>query len=301
MTVLQALQMLERFPLGEAGAGLDYQSATALHLQIEALRLALSDAAFWIGDLVPHAAPVSCLLGPEYAQVRSALISANARIAVAGPGQPCTTEPVDGEVGDPGGGSNTTHFGVADRFGNVVSFTGTITDGWGTGITVPGYGFLLNNSLSNFNATPVKSAANPGANDVGAGKRAKGNTAPTLVFDPDGNWIIATGSPGAVQIPSVVLSVLLGILDYGLSPGQAVSDARLWVNSPGGGTGWTAGLPADAVAGLRALGHPLNPAPAVPTAFGSVETLHVDAGTFTLTPVADLRSAPDATPGIVLP
>ena len=301
LSVLQALQMLERFPLGDSAAGLSYQSTTALHLQIEALRLALADALFWVGDLDPYAAPVSCLLAPDYAEARSALISPTARIAAATAGQPCTSELAGTEAGDPGGGANTTHFGVADRFGNVVSFTGTITDGWGTGITVPGYGFLLNNSLSNFNATPARSPTNPGANDVGPGKRAKGNTAPTLVFDADGNWVLATGSPGAVQIPSVVLSVLLGILDYGLSPEQAVADARLWVNSPTGGTGWNAGLPAESVAGLRALGHPLNAAPAVPTAFGSVETLHVDAETFALTPVADPRSAPDATSGVLPP
>jgi gamma-glutamyltranspeptidase/glutathione hydrolase len=301
VNVLQALRMLERFPLGDDDAGFGFQAPSSLHVWLEAIRLALADRDFWLGDLDPYAAPVACLLAPDYLTARSALISLTAAIPAVVPGTPCTSEPIAAAEPEVGGGANTTHFAVADRWGNVVDFTGTLTDGFGTAIVVPGYGFALNNSLSNFNGTPLASATNPGANDPGPGKRPKGNTAPVLVFDGNGDLVLATGSPGAVQIPSVVLNVVSNVVDFGLSGQQAVDAPRIWVNLTNGGIGWNAGLPASSIAALRALGQRLNPGPAAATAFGSAESLYVDTSVFSLTPVTDPRSAPDALAGVVVP
>jgi gamma-glutamyltranspeptidase / glutathione hydrolase len=303
VNVLQALRMLERFPLGDANAGFGFQAPASLHVWIEALRLAVIDRDFWIGDLDPYAAPVSCLLAPDYLAGRSALISLTSTIPTVVPGSPCTSEPVAPAEPEIGGGIDTTHFAVADRWGNVVDFTGTLTDGFGSSIVVPGYGFALNNSLANFNGTPLASAGNPGANDPGPGKRPKGNTAPVLVLDGSGDLVLATGSPGAVQIPSVVLNVVSNVIDFGLSGQEAVAAPRLWVNlNPNTNLmGWNAGLPESSIAALRALGQRLNAAPAVATAFGSAESLYVDTSVFSLAPVTDPRSAPDAFGGVVVP
>jgi gamma-glutamyltranspeptidase/glutathione hydrolase len=131
--------------------------------------------------------------------------------------------------------SHTTHYSVVDQWGNVVSFTTTIESTWGTGITVPGYGFLLNNELTDFNFDPALNPAtgNPGANDVAAGKRPRSSMAPTIVFrgrEP----VAAYGSPGGATIINSVFNVTLNLIDHGMSIQQAINAPRLSVTSAAG-------------------------------------------------------------------
>lgn len=304
LVVLQALKLLRRFPLGTAPFGAD--SCGATHLQIEALRLALADRAFWMGDDDPafgFDVPVTGLLSDDYTGLRSELIHEDSRIPVAVPGNPEPFRDGGGPVEfDQPEALHTTHFSIVDKWGNMVSFTTTLTDGFGTGIMVPGYGFVLNDSLINFNfPAPVRNpgTGNPGANDAAPNRRAMGNTAPVLLFK-DGEPLVATGSPGGIFIPSVVLQVVTNLVDQGRSIQDAVAAPRIWLNSPQGGIAWNASFPPDTIACLRALGDPLNrdPAPS-PRATGSAESLAVDPTTYALSAANDPR-APDGK-AVVLP
>jgi gamma-glutamyltranspeptidase / glutathione hydrolase len=118
----------------------------------------------------------------------------------------------------------------------VVSYTTTIEATWGTGITVPGYGFLLNNELTDFNFDPTLDAAagNPGANDVAPGKRPRSSMAPAIVFrgrEP----VAAYGSPGGSTIINSVFNVTLNLVDHGMSIQQAINAPRLSATSAAGG------------------------------------------------------------------
>src|SRR5439155_25563430 len=101
------------------------------------------------------------------------------------------------------------------QWGNAVSMTSTVADTFGSGITVPGYGFVLNDSLNLFNLTPRYDAStgNPGANDAGADKRPMGSMTPTIVVK-DGEPIVLTGTYGSAFIPSLVFNVVTDVVDH---------------------------------------------------------------------------------------
>ena len=162
---------------------------------------------------------------------------------------------------------------------------------------VPGYGFVLNDALVNFNLSPPLGSQAP--NDPGPNKRPRGNTAPVLVFDRDVP-VLASGTWGGARIPSVVLQVVSNVLDHGMTVEEAVTAPRFSLGMADAAIRWEVELPAEAIAGLAALGHPLRPEPDPSTFFGSAESLVVDVDTFALRAVADPRSAPDAS-GAVLP
>lgn len=246
LTVGQMLEMVERFPIGDASQGFGFGSSTTLHVMAEAMRLAFADRAVWMGDddFVP--VPERGLLNREYVATRSAMISTTSRMATPAAGNPLPydsaisgdkrtnlkPQTVDDEAGRP---SHTTHYSVVDQWGNVVSFTTTIESTWGTGILVPGYGFLLNNELTDFNLDPTKDAAsgNPGANDVAPGKRPRSSMAPAIVFkgrEP----VAAYGSPGGATIINSVFNVTLNLIDHGMSIQQAIDAPRLSVTSATG-------------------------------------------------------------------
>lgn len=245
LTVGQMLEMVERFPIGDASQGFGFGSPTTLHVMTEAMRLAFADRAVWMGDEDFVPVPKVGLLDPAYVATRSAMINTTARMATPAAGNPLpydtavkgdrntrfTAEKEDTEQRP----SHTTHFSVVDKWGNVVSYTTTIEATWGTGITVPGYGFLLNNELTDFNFDPTVNAAtgNPGANDVAPAKRPRSSMAPAIVFrgrEP----VAAYGSPGGATIINSVFNVTLNLIDHGMSMQQAINAPRLSVTSATG-------------------------------------------------------------------
>jgi gamma-glutamyltranspeptidase/glutathione hydrolase len=115
---------------------------------------------------------------------------------------------------------STTHLTVSDRWGNVVAYTFTIESIGGNGITVPGWGFLLNNELTDFN---FDSLTHP--NRVEGGKRPRSSMSPTIVVD-DGRPLLALGSPGGSTIITTVLQVLLNRLDFGMTLPEAIAAPR---------------------------------------------------------------------------
>ena len=267
LTLLEMLGLLERFPLGDTAQGYGFGSPKTLHVMIEAMRLAFADRAVWIGDDDTAPVPRTGLLHPGYLAARAALIDPDRRMGTPQAGDPLRwdtsvgirprTAPARRES------LHTTHFSIVDRWGNMVSYTTTIEFGWGSGITVPGYGFLLNNELTDFNFLPSADDAegNPGANDVAPFKRPRSSMAPLLLLK-DGKPVAAYGSPGGATIINSVLNVTLNLIDHGMSLQQAIDAPRLSVTSAAGKIDCEGGQPSmqprftvSTQDALRKLGH----------------------------------------------
>jgi gamma-glutamyltranspeptidase/glutathione hydrolase len=143
-------------------------------------------------------------------------------------------------------GRNTTHFTIVDRDGNIVTWTSTIESGWGTGLMVPGFGFMLNNELTDFNSVPAfnpdPNNFNPGANDVAPGKRPRSSMAS------------------------------LNLIDHKLVVQEAIDAPRLAQTSANGSTSRELGFSDAAIQGLINLGHTLR----APGDIGSVQAIVID-------------------------
>ncbi|TQS40727.1 gamma-glutamyltransferase [Cryptosporangium phraense] len=221
-TVGEALNIVEKTGL----KGLD--ATDYLHRYLAASTLSFADRNRWVGD-VPGV-PVSSLLSDRFAATRACLIDPDKALTTPQPpGDPHTpggdcARPAASDTKTPYEGPSTTHLTVADKWGNVVAYTLTIEQTGGSGITVPGRGFLLNNELTDFNFTPVTPGV-PDPNLPGPGKRPRSSMAPTIVLS-HGRPLLAVGSPGGATIITTVLQILLGRLDRGLTLPQAIAAPR---------------------------------------------------------------------------
>jgi gamma-glutamyltranspeptidase/glutathione hydrolase len=283
LTSIQILKMLERFPIGDESQGYGFGSTRTLNVMIEAGRLAFADRAVWIGDDDFVDVPSVGLLSDEYIAMRSALINPDGRQDFVEPDdprpfdnsgvkdkvKPKMVEDADEE------GRNTTHFTIVDRDGNVVTWTSTIESGWGTGLMVPGFGFMLNNELTDFNRVPAfdpdPNNFNPGANDVAPGKRPRSSMAPTIIFDGK-KPLAAFGSPGGSTIIWSVANMSLNLIDHELVVQEAIDAPRLAQTSANGSTSRELGFSEEALDGLTDLGHTLR----APGDIGSVQAIVID-------------------------
>ena len=281
LTLLQILGLLEVFDLG----GLGPLTTTRAHLELQAMRLALVDRARYLADPRFTHVPVSALLDARYLAERRDLIAARS----LGPDpEPGTPDSLDGPAPAPPGWAGdsvergqTTHFVVVDGWGNLVCTTATIESWFGTGMTVPGYGFLLNNELTDFDAWPG------GANQVRPLARPASSMAPTLLLHEDRPWL-ALGSPGGPTIAAAILQVLLRLVEDRLSLNEAVHSPRFFAKRHPGFS-WEEGLPQQTLDRLAALGH--EPA-ARPTTIGAVQAIMLDPETGQPTGLADQRRDP---------
>ena len=246
-----------------------------VHLISEAERLAYADRDRYVADTdfvpLPGGSP-DTLLGSDYLAGRAALISPDRTMGTAKPGEfgpPVTPVPPAPEHG-------TSQISVVDTQGNAASLTTTIESAFGSFHMVDG--FLLNNQLTDFSAEPVGPDGAPVANRVQPGKRPRSTMAPTLIFDPGapgarGPLYAVAGSPGGSTIIQFVVKTVVGMLDWGLDPQQAVSMVDFGAaNSPETNVGGEHpvidisdnGDHDPLVQGLRALGHqvdsPISPA-----------------------------------------
>ena len=222
-TVGEALNILENSDLG----ALD--RAEALHRYFEATALAFADRNRYVGDPDFVDVPLDELLSQDFANERACLIGPTAATKPVPPGSPdgsyapCAPASV-GAGGGGAEGASTTHLTTWDRRGNVVSYTLTIEQTGGSGIVVPGRGFLLNNELTDFNFTPTQGTA-PDPNLPAPGKRPRSSMSPTIVLD-DGKPVLALGSPGGSMIITTVLQTLLNRLDFEYALPDAVAAPR---------------------------------------------------------------------------
>lgn len=217
-TVGEALNILEGYDLKNMPRG------EALHRLIESSALSFADRNAYIGDNRYVDVPLTGLLSQGYADERRKLIGSQSAVKPVPAGNPWpynggNGKPRTGGTGDVDG--STTHLTTADRYGNVVAYTFTLEQISGSGIAVPGYGFLLNNELTDFSADP-----NDPANAPAGGKRPRSSMTPTIVTK-DGRPLLATGSPGSAVIITSVLQVLVNHLDFGMSLPEAIAAPRL--------------------------------------------------------------------------
>jgi gamma-glutamyltranspeptidase/glutathione hydrolase len=214
IAVYAILKQLERFDLAALGA----DNVTAWHLIGESMRLAYADREQWIGDPDHVRVPTPGLISDDYLAARSALISPDRAMPKASFGTPAGAPRVasvpDTEM------AGTSHFSVADRFGDVASMTSTIEAGFGSGLVVDGY--VLNNELTDFNFVPAVDGV-PSANRVEAGKRPRSSMSPTIVYGPDGKVVAAVGAAGGPTIIAQVAKALIGVLDWKMPMQDAIA------------------------------------------------------------------------------
>ncbi|MBR7800649.1 gamma-glutamyltransferase [Undibacterium fentianense] len=229
MTVAQALNVMENFDTSQL------TREQIEHLYLEAARLAFADRNAYIGDPEFVDVPVQGLLNKTYALERARSIRldrASDRNLVALPGDPYVFQsdpsiPLRPRVFANSTGSqikkestHTTHLTVSDKAGNIVSYTYTIEDWGGNGMVVPGYGFLLNNELTDFDFSA------PHPNVPEAGKRPRSSIAPVIAFK-DGKPAFTIGSPGGATIITTVLQTIVNHIDLKMDLAQALAQPRM--------------------------------------------------------------------------
>jgi gamma-glutamyltranspeptidase/glutathione hydrolase len=226
-TVGEALNILEPFNLSEM-RNPDGTNPGALHHYLEASALAFADRAKYVGDPAFVNVPTAALTDPMFGKERACQINPTAAAtkpvpagnvasydgacpaAAAAPTDEKDTENI-----------STTNLTVADKWGNVVEYTLTIEQTGGSGIVVPGRGFLLNNELTDFST--VYNPADP--NRLQPGKRPRSSMSPTIILK-EGEPFLALGSPGGSTIITTVLQTILNRVDLGMSIPSALAAPR---------------------------------------------------------------------------
>ncbi|RCK70030.1 gamma-glutamyltransferase [Desertihabitans brevis] len=249
-TVGEALNVLERFDLSAM------DRTQALHHYLEASAIAFADRNRYVGDPASVDVPVEELLSDGFAAERACLVEPDAVLPrPVAPGSPDGSYTGCPDGGIPGGespeGPSTTHLTTADRWGNVVSYTLTIESTGGSGIVVPGRGFLLNNELTDFSFTDTQGGDDP--NLPGPGKRPRSSMSPTIVLRDGEPWL-ALGSPGGATIITTVLQTLVNRVDLGQDLPTALAAPRASQRN-----GTTQAEPGFETAELQALGHTFTP------------------------------------------
>ncbi|MFN7745409.1 MAG: gamma-glutamyltransferase [Hyphomonadaceae bacterium] len=213
--VMATLGILENFDMGSTSP----KDALGWHRFIEAQRLAYVDRDTYVADDRYVAVPIAGLLDPTYLKSRAALISDTSTMKTVEPGEP----PGSVKRGRDATGNvfGTTHFVIVDQRGNVVSMTTTVESLFGSQRMVRG--FFLNNQLTDFSFRNVDAKGEPIANAAAGGKKPRSSMAPTIVFDKDGHFELAVGSPGGNAIIAYVAKAMVGMLDWNLSPQDAVA------------------------------------------------------------------------------
>ncbi len=217
-TVGEALNILDTVDLGQMS------EPKALHYYLDASALAFADRNAYVGDPAFVKVPTKILLSQRFADSRAcqiprrdALPTPTARGDLSAPD--CTAR---GAAATQEQGTSTTHLVASDRWGNVVSYTLTIEQTGGSGIVVPGRGFLLNNELTDFSFTP--SDTDP--NTIAGGKRPRSSMSPTIVLDAHGKPVYALGSPGGSTIITTVLQTLVNRVDLEMTLPEAIAAPR---------------------------------------------------------------------------
>ncbi len=214
--ILQMLAMLKKTDFAASGAG----SAKSIHFMAEAMRRYYADRAEFMGDPDFYKVPVSKLLNPKYVDTRRATIDADHATSSdeVRPGDINTKESTE-----------TTHYSIVDAEGNAVAVTYTLNGGYGSGVTVPGLGFLLNNEMDDFSVKPgapnMYGAIGGEANSIVAGKRPLSSMTPSIVLK-DGKPFLIVGTPGGTRIITSVFEVIVNVLDFNMNVQDAVNAPR---------------------------------------------------------------------------
>ncbi len=226
-----------------------FESAQTIHWMAEAMRRYYADRSEYLGDPDFFKVPVKGLLDPRYlGKLRASIDPAHAsKSAAVKPGAPRDFEPAE-----------TTHFSIVDSAGNAVALTYTINGGYGSGVTVRGLGFLLNNEMDDFAAKPGEpnmfGLVQGESNSVQPRKRPLSSMTPTILVK-DGKPFLVVGAPGGSRIITGVTQVVLNMLDFGMNVQDAIDAPRLHHQWMPDTLYLERGFSPDTIALLRARGH----------------------------------------------
>lgn len=275
VTLALIANMLAGYSLSQLG----WHSTEHLHLLAETMSRAFADRNTLLGDTAFVPVPLERLLSQTYADERRADIGPGATPAAAlRAGLP------------PPEGQHTTHLAIVDEHGAAIALTTTINDLYGSGVTVKGGGFLLNNEMDDFTIRPgvpnLYGLVQGEANAIAPGKRMLSSMAPTLVLDAQGIVRIVAGARGGPRIISATWQVISNAVDFGLDAASAVNAPRVhhqW--QPDELLVEHAGVLETTRAELEARGHHVRFVPEV----GNAPTLVRERATNTWTGLADPR------------
>ncbi|MCM3742374.1 gamma-glutamyltransferase [Oceanobacillus luteolus] len=244
------LKMLEKLNVSQY----DIHSWEKYHLIAEATRLVLADQQTYLGDPEFSRIPYQGLLSDEYIEERLKLIDLESKKKEITAGKPWNYQEGEPnykvEMDHNRHGMDTTHFTAVDQWGNVAACTTSLERIFGSGIMVDGYGFMLNNDLTDFSPEPGA------ANEPNSKKFPVSSKSPTIVFH-DGKPFFTLGSPGATTIISSVAQVLLHVLDYKMDLREAIAEVRIF-NNPEASMEWEDGINEEAMAQLKKISYELN-------------------------------------------
>ena len=212
----QLLGMISKFDIKAAG----YNTVNSIHLMAEAEKRVYADRAEYLGDPDFVKVPVDRLTDQKYLDKRAGEINAT---------KATPSDSIKAGTFDKSESIETTHFSIADRWGNAVSATTTLNGGYGNQIVVKGGGFFLNNEMDDFSSKPgspnIYGLIGNYANAVEPGKRMLSCMTPTLVTKNDKLFMVV-GSPGGSTIITSVFQTMVNVIDHGMSMQQAVSAKR---------------------------------------------------------------------------
>ena len=250
--MVQMLNILEGWELSSLG----HNSAAYIHRLVESMRRAYADRRSYLGDPDFFPVPVAKLTDKKYAESLREQINLDeaSRSSDIRPG-------LDGNTAGKES-TETTHFSAWDQWGNVVSNTYTLNFSYGSGISVAGAGFLLNNEMDDFSAKPGSpngyGLVGGVANAIEPGKRPLSSMTPTIVFDTTGAPMLATGSPGGSTIITIVMQMVLNVIDFEMNVAEATAASRIhhqWLPDM---VFYESGVSADTLQLLREMGHQLK-------------------------------------------
>jgi gamma-glutamyltranspeptidase/glutathione hydrolase len=265
LAALLALNIVQGYDMAEMG----YFDPARWHLMIEAMRLAMADAAQYVADPAVVDVPVTGLLSGEYASRRLALIQPDRALDIVAPGLP--------EHKD------TVYLTVVDGEGNAVSFINSLFYGFGSGVVVPGTGICLQNRGACFTLEEGH------LNALAGGKRPYHTIIPAMALRQGRLWL-SFGVMGGFMQPQGHLQVISNLVDYGLEPQAALDAPRFRVDQRGGSrVDIETGVPLKTRQALSGLGHDLHPEPTFTPGFGSGDIIARDSESGVLWGAADPR------------
>ena len=264
IVLLTALKVLEYFDLGKIGNN----SALTYHLLAEALRRGHNNRSHQVGDPSHYHVPYDDLMSDQRIKDFAKSIS----LKKASSAKEIKPLEIIQES------KNTTHYSVIDADGNAVSNTYTLGYSFGSGVTIPGTGILMNNQMNNFayqyGSKKIEGrGASPG-NKHAPGKRPMSTMAPTIVFDENDNVLLVTGSPGGKLIPAAILRLVTGVIDFDLNIGEATMLPRIHKDWPYRGIDYESSMSSDSLNLLKKMGHKIEPSKTM----GSTQSIHISEG-----------------------
>ena len=264
--VIQMLNILEKWDLKASG----HNTAKTVHYMTEAMKLAYADRSKHLGDPDFAAIPVKGLISKEYADKLRQKIKVDKATPSKelAPGNPLAYESPD-----------TTHFSIADKEGNAISFTYTINFSFGSRILIPNLGFILNNEMDDFSSKPGVPNAygliGGKANSIEPGKRPLSSMTPTIVMKNKKPWLI-TGSPGGSKIINSTLQIILNVIDHNMNIAEATMAPRIhhqWLPDV---LNVERGFNQDSFNILKGMGHNIQTSGTI----GNTETILIENGVF---------------------